>query len=82
MVRRTTVSAEADDLAVLEDEARRRGLSLASVLREAVAEKASEVRSTRPRPRFGLFSSGDGRSIADLMEEDPDGPFSTPYSDE
>ena len=82
MKRRTTVSAEADDLAVLEDEARRRGLSLAVVLREAVATKASEVRNTRPRPRFGLFSSGDGRSIADLMEEDPDGPFRTPFRDD
>lgn len=82
MTRRTTVTAEVDDLLLLKEEARRRGLSLAAVLREAVAEKANEVRKTRPRPRFGLFSSNDGQSIAELMERDPDGPFSKPYRDE
>ena len=81
MTRRTTVSAEADDLATLEQEARRRGVSLAQVLRELVADKAREVRGAR-RPRFGLFASTDGESIAELMERDPDGPFRTPYRDE
>ena len=38
MTRRTTLAADADDLAVLEGEARRRGVSLAQVLRETVAE--------------------------------------------
>lgn len=81
MTRRTTLSAEADDLAVLEGEARRRGVSLAEVLREAVTEKAEQVRGRR-RPRFGLFSSKDGGSIAELMEQDPYGPSSKPYRDE
>jgi len=80
MTRRTTLSADADDLAVLEGEARRRGVSVSQVLREAVTEKANLVRGRR-RPRFGLFASGDGQSIAELMESDPDGPFKKPYRD-
>jgi hypothetical protein len=76
MTRRTTVTAEAEDLAVLEGEARRRGVSLSVVLREAVAEKAAEVRSDR-RPRFPLFHSGDGTlSNQSWMDED------APYRDE
>lgn len=76
MTRRATVSAESDDLAVLESEARRRGVSLSAVLREAVAEKAAEVRRDR-RPRFPLFSSGDGTlSAQSWMDED------APYRDE
>jgi hypothetical protein len=76
MTRRTTVTAEAEDLAVLEGEARRRGVSLSVVLREAVAEKAAEVRSDR-RPRFPLFHSGDGTlSKQSWMDED------APYRDE
>jgi hypothetical protein len=76
MTRRTTVTAEADDLALLEDEARRRGVSLSAVLREAVAEKAAEVRRTRPRPRFGIVSIGavDGRSPSELSWRDEDSP--------
>jgi hypothetical protein len=77
MTRRTTLSAEADDLDVLQDEARRRGVSLALVLRELVAREASMIRGRR-RPRTG-FASGDGTSIAELMERDQDGPFSSPY---
>lgn len=76
MTRRATVSAESDDLAVLESEARRRGVSLSAVLREAVAEKAAEVRRDR-RPRFPLFSSGNGTlSEESWMDED------APYRDE
>ncbi len=74
MNRRTTVTAEADDLVLLEDEARRRGVSLSAVLREAVAEKAAEVRRTRPRPRFGIVRSGHG-GLADLSWMDEDAPF-------
>ena len=71
--RRTTLSAEADDLTVLEGEARRRGVSLAQVLRETVAEKAAAVRRSK-RPRFGLVRSGDG-GLADLSWQDEDAPY-------
>ena len=74
MTRRTTVTAEADDLALLADEARRRGISLSAVLREAVAEKAEEVRRARPRPRFGIVRSGHG-GLADLTWMDEDAPY-------
>jgi hypothetical protein len=53
MMKRTTVSADPDDLATLEYEAKRRGVSLTLVLREAVAEYAAEVRSAR-KPSFGI----------------------------
>ena len=56
-VRRTTLSAEADDLRTLEDEARQRGVSLSALLREVVAEKAREIRLQR-RPRIGIGRSG------------------------
>jgi Ribbon-helix-helix protein, copG family len=60
MTRRTTLAADADDLALLEAEARRRGVSLASILRELVAREAESLRSER-RPRFGVVR-GDGGS--------------------
>jgi hypothetical protein len=64
-IRRTTVAAESDDLAVLESEARRRGVALAQVLRGAVEREASRLRR-RTAPRFGVVR-GDGtatRAIA------------------
>jgi Ribbon-helix-helix protein, copG family len=73
MMRRTTVAADADDLAVLESDARRRGVSLAQVLREMVADKAEEVRRTR-RPRYPLFASGDG-SLSERSWMDEDAPY-------
>jgi hypothetical protein len=77
MTRRTTLAADPDDLAVLEGEARRRGVSLARVLRELVGREADEIRR-RTRPRFGI-ARGDGQSIADLMERDPEAPFRSPF---
>jgi Ribbon-helix-helix protein, copG family len=74
MTRRTTVTAEADDLAVLEEEARRRGVSLSQVLRELVAAGADQVRNTRPRPRLGLFASGEG-NLSELSWTDEDAPY-------
>ncbi len=68
------MTAEADDLAILESEARRRGTSLSAVLREAVAARADEVRRSRPRPRFGIVRSGDG-GLADLTWQDEDAPY-------
>ncbi|MCL4289380.1 MAG: hypothetical protein KJ051_03825 [Thermoleophilia bacterium] len=71
MIRRTTLAAEADDLAELEAEARRRGVSLARVLREAVAREADEIRR-RTRPRFGIVR-GDG-SATKLVAGDEHAP--------
>jgi hypothetical protein len=66
--RRTTVSAASDALETLEAEAQRRGVSLGSVLREAVEEKALSLRAAR-RPRTGVASSSDGRSAAEVTAE-------------
>ena len=68
MNRRTTVSAPAEALDTLEAEARRRGVSLTTLLSEAVSEKASALRSTR-RPRLGVGASTDGRSAAEVTAE-------------
>jgi hypothetical protein len=76
-VRRTTLAAEADDLALLQTEARKRGISLAQLLREVVAERAQQLRTTN-RPRFGVIASG-GKGIAAAMEQDPDGPAARSY---
>jgi hypothetical protein len=70
-IRRTTLAAERDDLALLEQEARRRGVSLARVLRELVASKADELRLAR-RPRFGVARTREGAAqIADADEHAP-----------
>lgn len=57
-MRRTTVSAPDDDLALLASEAQRRGISLSEVLREAVEREAGRLRASRA-PRFGIVR-GDG----------------------
>ncbi|MBV8528678.1 MAG: hypothetical protein JOZ75_10210 [Candidatus Dormibacteraeota bacterium] len=72
MIRRTTLAAESADLAVLETEARRRGVSLAAILREIVAEAASERRATAPRPHWGVFA-GPG-DLAQHSVDDEDSP--------
>ena len=72
MTRRTTLAADADDLAVLEAEARRRGVSLAQVLREAVADRAAAIRGAR-RPRFGVVRTGHG-TLSDLSWQDEEAP--------
>jgi hypothetical protein len=71
MTRRTTLAADADDLALLEAEARRRGVSLARVLRELVAREANALRASR-RPRFGVVA-GDGGSTR-AIETDEQAP--------
>ncbi|MBJ7608127.1 MAG: hypothetical protein JF887_01680 [Candidatus Dormibacteraeota bacterium] len=73
MIRRTTLSAESADLAVIEAEARRRGVSLATVLKEVVAEAAAARRITAPRPRWGVVSSGVG-DLAHRVADDEDSP--------
>jgi len=66
--RRTTLAADPDDLAVLEAEARRRGLSLAALLRETVAATASELRAST-RPHFGVARSDFGAARAAATNE-------------
>jgi len=66
--RRTTVTAPADVLRTLETEADRRGVSLATLLREAVEEKARALRLGR-RPRVGVARSDDGRRAAEVTAE-------------
>jgi hypothetical protein len=69
--RRTTLAADADDLALLEQQARRRGVSLARVLRELVAREADELRRAR-RPRFGVARSREGAAaVAEADEQAP-----------
>jgi len=69
MIRRTTLAAEAEDLATLEAEARRRGVSLARVLREVVAREADEIRR-RTRPRFGIGTGGGGAAQLSVLDEE------------
>lgn len=64
-MKRTTVVANEESLATLAAEARRRGTSLAALFAEAVDEKAATIRASRPRPRFGVARSTDGRSAAE-----------------
>ncbi len=66
--RRTTLAADRDDLALLEEEARRRGVSLAQVLRELVANEANQLRNAR-RPRFGVARSSRGAAQAAAADE-------------
>jgi len=73
---RTTLPAEADDLMVLKQEARRLGVSLGALLSEIVGREAASIRASR-RPRFGVVDRPGG--IAAAMDEDPDAPFRTEY---
>ena len=67
-IKRTTVTARRDSLATLENEAARRGVSLSTLLAEAVDEKAAGIRSAR-RPQVGMGRSTDGRSARELASE-------------
>ncbi len=68
MNRRTTLAADADDLALLEHEAKRRNVSLAQVLRELVAREADELRQAR-RPRFGVARTNEGAAQVAATDE-------------
>ncbi len=67
-IRRTTVAAERDDLAVIEAEARRRGVPLARVLREAVEHEADRLRHDTS-PRFGIVR-GDGSATRSIQRDE------------
>ena len=68
LLRRTTVSAPQAAIRTLEAEAQRRSVPLATLLREAVEEKATALRAGR-RPRVGVARSTDGRSAAEVTAE-------------
>lgn len=66
--RRTTVMLDEDVLATLGFEAKRRNVSIAELVREAVDAKVGGLRAER-RPRVGVARSTDGRSAADVAAE-------------
>lgn len=68
VTRRTTVAADSDDLDLLAGEARRRGMSLAAILREAVETEAARLRTTA-RPRFGVARSVEGAARIAARDE-------------
>jgi hypothetical protein len=76
MIKRTTLAAEADDLGVLKEEARRRGVSLAALLSDVVQREASAIRASR-RPRIGIIERQ--VSIAKAMDEAPDAAVSSEF---
>jgi len=67
-IRRTTLAAESEDLAALEGIARRRGISLAQLLREIVAREAAKARR-RHRPHVGIVR-GDGSATRRVAEDE------------
>jgi hypothetical protein len=74
--RRTTIVARDEDLALLQREARDRGLSLGRMLGEVVARRADELRQDR-RPRLGTFSSKQSITDAPAQENPATRPFRT-----
>ena len=68
MMNKTTVYLPDELKAALRTSARRRGVSEAVVIRDAISK---EVGSSRPRPRGGLFAGG--APIADRTDELLDG---------
>ena len=77
MKKRTTVTATADDLDILRDEARRLGVSLNVVLRDLIAERAEQLQAAR-RPRLGVGRSG-GAELSRQSAADEDSPAATPF---
>jgi hypothetical protein len=66
--RRITITARDESVEVLQEEARRRGVSLAVLVAEAVDEMAASLRRTR-RPRVGVGRSTDAESAAEVSAE-------------
>ena len=73
MTVRTTVRAERGDLTTLRQEAQRRGVSLAGLVSELLAEKAAGLRAQR-RPQFGLFRSRSGPALSQRSVDDESSP--------
>jgi hypothetical protein len=66
--RRITVSADDEDLTVLAHEARKRGVTLSQVPREAVEHEAQRLRDDAA-PRFGIVR-GDGNATHAIAEDE------------
>lgn len=62
------MAAEHDDLAILEGEARKRGVTLSQVLREAVEREAERLR-LGATPRFGIVR-GDGSATRKIATDE------------
>ena len=73
------MTAEADDLEVLRNEAERRGVSLNELLSSAVAEKAAEIQAAT-RPRLGIGHGGLAR-LAEKSVSDEDVPIEAARDD-
>ncbi len=69
MIQRTTIAADKEVLETLRAEAKRRGISLAKLVGEILAEKAATLRRAR-RPRVGVGHSGTGVSQESVDRED------------
>jgi hypothetical protein len=78
ITKRTTVAADADDLYVIEREAKRRGVSVSHMLREAVAEYAVEIRAKRA-PRFGVAEGPP--DLSQMTVDQEDAPYLDPDAD-
>lgn len=68
MSKRTTFTPDEDDYLTLEREAERRGVPVAHVLREAVAEYVAHIRVTR-LPSMGYASGAPGLSQESVDDE-------------
>lgn len=70
-MKRTTVSATDDDYLILEHEAKRRGVPVGHLLRDAVAEYVAEIRTSR-KPRMGVVSVD--RNLSQESVDDEEAP--------
>jgi hypothetical protein len=66
--RRTTILLDDEVLATLGSEAKRRNVSVAKIVREAVDARIAELHAAR-RPRVGIARSTDGLSATDVAAE-------------
>ncbi len=69
MTQRTTIAADEEVLDALRAEAKRRKISLATLVGEYLKEKAAELRRSR-RPHVGIGRSGSGVSQDSVDHED------------
>lgn len=70
MMHKTSVYLTDDDQERLEYLARREGKSQAEILREALRQYENHPRDRRPWPSLDGSGEGDGRSVADIPEDE------------